>query len=149
MKKLQRVLIKCECGCGESLENRDSYGRLRKFLNGHNGKKYSDRLEHKKVWRIKNKESISAKEKERKLKIKNECLTHYGNQCSCCSETEQEFLTFDHINGNGSTHRREIKGNNIYNILKKEGYPDTYRILCFNCNWSSYLGGGVCKHKRK
>jgi ribosome-binding ATPase YchF (GTP1/OBG family) len=26
-------------------------------------------------------------------------LKHYGNRCSCCGETEIEFLAIDHVNG--------------------------------------------------
>lgn len=149
MKRIPRKIISCTCGCGEQLEDRDIYGRPKKFINGHNKRKYTDPNEHKHIWRTKNKEAILEKERARKYALKLNCLNHYGAVCGCCGEAEIEFLTIDHIHGNGSQHRKETKGNSIYLILKRENYPNTYRVLCFNCNWSSYLGGGVCKHKRE
>jgi len=34
--KLERIEISCACGCGGRLINRDSKGRLRRFIHGHN-----------------------------------------------------------------------------------------------------------------
>lgn len=66
------------------------------------------------------------------------------NNCECCGETHVEFLALDHINGGGRKHRREIKSN-IYDWLKRNNYPDGFRILCHNCNMS--LGFyGYCPH---
>ena len=36
--KLPRIEIKCACGCGKSLTNRDNKARLRKYIIGHNTK---------------------------------------------------------------------------------------------------------------
>ncbi|MBA7683673.1 hypothetical protein ES703_92053 [subsurface metagenome] len=36
-------------------------------------------------------------------------VAHYSNntnRCACCGESEVRFLTIDHINGNGSEHRK-------------------------------------------
>jgi|APSaa5957512535_1039671.scaffolds.fasta_scaffold24693_2 hypothetical protein len=80
--------------------------------------------------------------------LKREVLLHYsgGNLvCACCDESEYEFLVIDHEEGNGSEHRRQIKGN-IYSWLKRNNYPKGYRILCANCNWSCHLHDGVCIH---
>ena len=72
--------------------------------------------------------------------IKREVIKHYSNdtsKCRLCSESDLTVLTIDHINGNGSTHRKEIKltgGNYFYRWLKNAGYPEGYQILCFNCN---------------
>jgi len=140
--------ISCACNCGNLIEEFDNYGRKRKFISGHNNKKYTDPKQYKREWNNRNRIRIQEKEKTRRADLKAHCLQRYGNVCNCCQESEPEFLTMDHINGNGSKHRRETKGNHIYSILKKENYPETYRILCFNCNWSSYIGNGICKHKR-
>jgi hypothetical protein len=35
-RKLERVEIPCACGCGMTLINRDSKGRLRRYVRGHN-----------------------------------------------------------------------------------------------------------------
>lgn len=82
-------------------------------------------------------------------KIKEEVLGHYSEghlECACCSEDKIEFLTIDHINGGGTEHRRSIgNGRSFYRWLKNHEYPDGFRVLCMNCNFS--LGKyGYCPH---
>lgn len=36
--KLPRIIIKCACGCGIDLINRDNKGRIREYIHGHNAK---------------------------------------------------------------------------------------------------------------
>ena len=75
-------------------------------------------------------------------------LEAYGNKCTCCGESTFEFLTIDHINGNGATERKELRltGSKLYWKLRKEGFPkDNYRILCLNCNAARGFYG-YCPH---
>lgn len=76
--------------------------------------------------------------------IKAEVLGHYGAQCTCCGEDNLAFLSIDHVDG-----RRDDgaprSGWQLYAWLKRNGYPDGYRTLCMNCNFS--LGHhGYCPH---
>ena len=65
--------------------------------------------------------------------------------CECCGETRLEFLAFDHVNGGGKKHLEEI-GYNLHQWLKRNGYPDGFRVLYHNCNQA--LGHyGYCPHK--
>ncbi len=84
--------------------------------------------------------------KERKI-LKELIVEKYGGECECCGETNKEFLTIDHINGNGYIHRKQI-GSKLYTWLKNNNYPkDNYRLLCMNCNFS--LGKyGYCPHNK-
>lgn len=70
-------------------------------------------------------------------------------KCECCGETTIEFLTIDHINGDGSKQRKELGmngGNRFYRWLRANNYPRGYRVLCFNCNCT--IGAyGSCPHK--
>ncbi len=73
---------------------------------------------------------------------KAEMIAEYGGKCKLCGEVCTEFLTIDHINNNGSQHRKEIGiatgGIHLYRWLKRQGWPkDNYRLLCFNCNLGS------------
>ena len=88
--------------------------------------------------------------KKYRLKRKEECISAYGGKCSCCGEIHLEMLTIDHKNNNGAEHRKTFTsgGAAIYTLLKKLNYPDDYQCLCFNCNYSKYLGNGICIHKR-
>lgn len=73
-----------------------------------------------------------------------------GARCACCEETHMEFLSIDHINGDGTAHRKLIGwvAGNIYGWLKKNGFPSGFRVLCMNCNFA--LGHvGYCPHERE
>lgn len=89
------------------------------------------------------------------LKVKREVFERYGGcVCNCCSEGHIEFLTIDHIDGNGAEHRRRIFGKSagmggarLYRALKREGFPAGFQVLCFNCNVAKGFYG-ECPHKR-
>lgn len=78
-----------------------------------------------------------------RAKLRKEIITHYGGKCACCGQSIKEFLSIDHINGGGNAHRREIKasGINLYRWLRKNNYPEGFRVLCMNCNWAIGIYG--------
>ena len=79
-------------------------------------------------------------------KNRNLVFDHYGRTCICCGESEFRFLTIDHINNDGATHRKAI-GGNLYSWLIKNQFPDGFQVLCFNCNHGKHLNGGICPHQ--
>lgn len=70
-------------------------------------------------------------------------INAYGGRCSLCGERSWEFLTIDHINGNGEQHRKQVGvGEVLYKALRDMGWPtDEYRLLCANCNCSQKTNG--------
>lgn len=93
----------------------------------------------------------------RRARLKAEVFDHYGKTCACCGETEINFLTIGHVNGDGAEHRRKLyrtegrEGGNtcrLYLDLIRRGFPDDVRIECYNCNCGSFRNGGVCPHER-
>jgi hypothetical protein len=87
-------------------------------------------------------------QRQRMKALRQEVIDHYGNKCSCpnCGEERFEFLCLDHVNGGGSQERRQYNLWQIYLKVKRLGFPDTYRILCQNCN-SSFGHYGYCPHQ--
>ena len=87
-----------------------------------------------------------------KHKLRADTIEHYGGKCACCGESEPSFLTIDHINGNGNAHRKEIGRGSVlmYKWLKKNGWPEGYQVLCWNCNCARHLyqNAGVCPHEK-
>ena len=81
-------------------------------------------------------------------KARQETIIYYGGKCECCGEDRIGFLTIDHINGGGNAHRRSLKkqGAEFCKWLIKQGFPEGYRVLCFNCNCAIYIYG-TCPHK--
>ena len=72
-----------------------------------------------------------------------------GSICICCGETILEFLSIDHINGNGGQERKSgyaAGGAGFYRRLKRDGYPPGYQVLCHNCNMAKGFYG-VCPHQ--
>jgi hypothetical protein len=72
-----------------------------------------------------------------------------GAACACCGETEECFLSLDHVNDNGGQHRKEIGAANLYVWLERHHYPPGFRVLCMNCNMGRQRNGGVCPHEAK
>lgn len=128
-------------------------------------------------WRRKNKAKLSAREVERrKLGIaamtkdelkafriaevektrrmheatKEIVFSHYGWRCACCGETERAFLSMDHVNNDGYKDRvgKSRSSSKLYRKIKKQGFPNTYQVLCMNCNFGKRMNNGICPHKQ-
>ncbi len=97
------------------------------------------------VGRAKNRVRVNAARRALRLTT----FSHYGGSiCACCGETEDAFLTLDHIATNGAVERRQIGGGHmIFTYLRREGYPPGYQVLCWNCNCGRHKNRGVCPHK--
>ena len=95
----------------------------------------------------KHKEKINENHRIKRQEIRKAVLEHYGHKCNCCGEPRNEFLALDHINGGGNKHRKEIKCPVILWIYRNN-YPEGFRLLCHNCNFS--LGAyGYCPHSKE
>ncbi len=103
-----------------------------------------------KRWYQKNKKTILLKASVRAKKLRIYAIRHYSNEtmgCGCCNEKNIEFLTIDHL-PNAPHKRKNTKrgGREIFYWLKKNNYPQGFRILCMNCNFSRGKYG-YCPHK--
>ena len=83
-------------------------------------------------------------------RLRHDAIMAYGGyRCACCGEGEPMFLTLDHINNDGTRHRREIGTNQkILRSLQASGYPPGFQVLCSNCNHGRHRNGGTCPHKK-
>ena len=77
-------IIKCKCGCGKKTKAKDKYGRDKKFINGHNNRKYTDPSEHKRQWNYRNKEKRYEYKKEYTRKRKISLIKLSGEKCKYC-----------------------------------------------------------------
>lgn len=79
--------------------------------------------------------------------VRLEAIAAYGGHCVCCKESQQEFLTIDHVDGGGNKHRKTLT-DYFYRWLKNNGFPKKeFRLLCYNCNCSR-AHRGYCPHER-
>ena len=82
--------------------------------------------------------------------LMRQVLDQYGYICTCCGENNPLMLTIDHTEGGGNIHRREERktSNEWLKAVIQEGFPDTYQVLCYNCNMSkNRTKDGRCAHE--
>lgn len=90
---------------------------------------------------------LRARQKAWQQKTKALALNHYGGRCVCCGESNPAFLEFDHINNDGAEHRKKDKAAaHLASWLVRNGFPDTFQVLCGNCNRAKHRYG-VCPHQ--
>ena len=105
---------------------------------------------HAETWRKENPEKSKAIDRRCRAKLRQTVIQAYGGKCTCCGIDDWRFLSIDHINNDGATHRKDRKFSSasIYGWLKAQGYPkDNFQVLCYNCNLAKAHCGGVCPHK--
>jgi hypothetical protein len=98
----------------------------------------------------------SEKSKMTRLYLRRKIILAYGSRCACCGEREQRFMTLDHVHNDGADHRRflaEASGSRasrdntaVYRDVIRRGYPDTFQLLCWNCNCAKGMYG-ICPHE--
>ena len=100
---------------------------------------------YNKKYRSEHYEEFQAGDKKRMGQIKSEVYAAYGDECSCCGETNSLFFQIDHIEGGGTKHRKKV-GGSMYRWLRKNNFPAGFQILCANCHIAKHRKG-VC-HER-
>lgn len=100
------------------------------------------------VWSDEEKQVAYARAKKYRVEYLQIILDHYGPKCVCCGEETREFLTIDHINNDGAK-MRQIHGTGLrlHRWIIKKQFPDTFQILCYNCNCGRARNGGICPHQ--
>jgi hypothetical protein len=124
-----------------------AHDKLRLSATDYRAKHGLDIAEKRRLAKLMQPERFRASQRKHNLKIKTEVLSHYSNgsmKCVCCGESIFEFLTIDHINGGGNKHRKSFSGS-FYEWLKKNGFPQGYQVLCYNCNCGKRQNQ-VCPH---
>jgi hypothetical protein len=95
-------------------------------------------------------ETYNAAQRAKNRQLKHEVFTYYGGSCACCEESILEFLTIDHVKGDGGKMRREGThpkgGVELYRWIKRQGYPAYFQVLCYNCNCAKRIGD-KCPHQ--
>ena len=97
------------------------------------------------LWRENNRELIRERDRNYRQELKYEVLSHYSVEsepiCEDCLKkgiriTNINLLTIDHELGGGNEHRKQIGGGGqaTYRWLKRNNFPDGYKVLCFGCN---------------
>ena len=99
-----------------------------------------------KRWKAQNPEKVRACNRASRLRLRMKVLEHYGSKCTCCGESENHFLTIDHVYGGGTKHRKILKPSQLYGWLIRNNFPPSFQILCYNCNMAKGRYG-ICPHQ--
>lgn len=154
------ISLPCACGCGEHIKTyyktddekgKTHYKRHYKF--GHlaallgvsqreNRAAYSKARYHRE----------NKRERANRQALRREVLSHYSGgqpRCTCCGEATLVFLTIDHIvpvKRNSKNNASGTAGEALCRRLKRDGYPDGFQVLCYNCNCAKKVNS-VCPHQ--
>ena len=103
-----------------------------------------DKIDYSMRWKHLHPEKVSQYKQKSHLKLKLEVFTHYSgtNPPQCANPygehkepyTTLSTLSLDYIKGG---HRRSgiSMGHELYRMLRKEGCPIGWQVLCMNCQW--------------
>lgn len=129
-------IIKCACGCGQTLKSKDHYARDRKFINGHNGRKYEDITQHKREWNHRNRKKRYEYSVKRSRDLKVQAIIENGGKCSICDlkydGTNAAIFDFHH------TKKKDIQLNvNAFKNYSLEKIAKELKkcvLVCSNCH---------------
>ncbi len=93
--------------------------------------------DNRKAWSNANRDKIAIMQKRWQDKTRAEAIENYGGECVRCGIDDPRLLCFDHVNDDGAQMRRDKvhpRGASFYVWLIKHNCPDTFQLLCWNCN---------------
>lgn len=119
-------------------------GRERKFISGHNGRKYKNKKDYKTVWYSKAKTDPEYRKKKTQNKakrgrdLKAQLLMNKGGKCSACGllydGTNACVFDFHHIDPTLKLFNVNVGTFNIHSISVINEEADKCIILCSNCH---------------
>ncbi len=148
-KKCDYICIEC-CKIRtkiDQLKNKEHYKEYRKNYRILNKTTIDSQI---KEWRLENKDRVNELGRGYNKRTKEKIIRHYSNgtmKCACCGEDDINCLSIDHINNNGTEHKKET-GGHLYWWIKKNNFPEGFQVLCYNCNIVKYIVGN-CDYRKK
>lgn len=130
--------VKCACGCGRKFIRKDKYGRPRRFVSGHNGRKYDDPTQYKREWNHRNRPARFKYKTERLRKLKVTLLLEKGGKCFKCKVkyNGKNAAIFDFHHKNPSTKEFNLSQGFLGNVSLKRIRKELKKciLVCSNCH---------------
>lgn len=133
----EALMVKCACGCGVDLKGMDLYGRPKKFINGHNGRKYQDRTQYHREWRKRNKAKMYGWKKARWRMLKVKLVMIFGGKCQGCGEPyDGKNASIFHFHHKNADTKAFALGNQLVNLAWATIMQEAKKclMLCANCH---------------
>ena len=128
--------IKCSCGCGQILKNKDKYGRDKFYINGHNNRKYQDPTQYKREWNHRNREQRYIYKKKRYQRRKGQLIILKGGECKECkllyNGSNASVFDFHHLKDKKLSLNVRNIGDKPWKVILKEARK--CELLCSNCH---------------
>lgn len=130
------IEILCECGCGERIKSFDKYARPKRFVSGHNNRKYQDKTQYKREWNHRNRKSRYEWKAEYLHNLKSSLIRSKGGGCVMCglqyNGKNASVFDFHHTRDKKFT----LSVGNLNKKSKQEVVleADKCTILCANCH---------------
>lgn len=132
------LMIQCSCGCGETLKSKDKYGRDKNYLNGHNGRKYADRGQHKREWNHRNRPARMNAKTAHSYRVKATLIKEHGGKCWNCglSYDGKNACCFDfhHLPDYEKKFNLNLASMSRYGIQTLRAESEKCALLCSNCH---------------
>ena len=137
-------LVKCKCGCGEVVKNKDKYGRNKEYINGHNARKYEDSNQYKREWNHRNRATKRKYKKSYQHKRKAKLIRIKGGKCIICPIVYDGknacIFQFHHRDPKKKIFSVNLNSMNNYKwsvVLKELEKCD---LVCANCHFKIHGG---------
>jgi len=104
--------------------------------------------DNKREWNLLN--NVNEKARQKRFALKTEVMRHYSNgtsSCKNCKANDLDALCLDHINNDGTEHRKTV-GQGVYFWAKKNNFPPILQVLCWNCNFLKSRPKIITKNQR-
>ncbi len=137
--------IKCKCGCGETFLKYDKEGRERKYISGHNGRKYKDPTQHKREWNHRNRKSRFKYKTEFGHKRKVKLVQQFEGKCKYC------IYSYDGMNASAFDFHHIVPALKSFSLSmvamvnrkwsEIEEEVKKCELICSNCHRELHSGG--------
>ncbi len=131
-------VIPCACGCGEEIKSKDKYGRDKKYVNGHNNRKYDDPQQYKREWNHRNRQQRYRYRTKRSHALRSKFVDQAGGRCSECGlihdSTNTVIFDFHHVDPKSKKFGLSINSFNHYSLSDIEDEVKKCKIICANCH---------------
>lgn len=131
-------IVKCACGCGRSIKDKDKYGRNKSYINGHGTKRYEDPTQHKREWNHRNRKARYDYRTLYSYRRKAEFIEKAGGKCYKCgikyNGINAPIFDFHHVDPSTKAFNFTISSLVRYNRIKLEAEVKKCRLYCSNCH---------------
>ena len=140
-KKVENAapVVDCACGCGATTKAKDAYGREKRFLTGHNTRKYDDPTQFKREWNHRNRAARFSAKTRHCYRLKARLIAAAGSQCARgCGLVHDgkngSCFDFHHRVPDEKTFGLNLAAFNRHGIAALELEAAKCDLLCSNCH---------------